>query len=74
MNLIHRRSPCQLFRPISQNFVVGGAAVETLSIAVDHRNHIRGIFRDQLKDLFALRQLPADPLQLQMLVYRVDIK
>src|SRR5689334_20552828 len=64
MNLVHRRSRCQFFQTISQDLLIGRTVIEALSAAVYHRDHVRGIFRDELKDLFALGQLAADFLQL----------
>jgi len=41
---------------------------------VYHRNHVRGIFCNQLKELFALGKLAADSLQLPLLVHGVDVE
>src|SRR5579862_481598 len=74
MNLIYRRSRRQFFRTISKDFLIGRTVIEALSAAVYHRNHVLCIFRDELKDLFALGQPAADLLQLQMLVDGVDVE
>src|SRR5229473_7169765 len=74
MNLIHGRSCCQFFRTISKDFLICGTVIEALSLAVDHGNHVRGIFRNQLKKVFALGQLATDSLQLSLLVDGVDVE
>ena len=74
MNLVQGRSCCQFFCAVSEDSLICGTVIKALPVAVDHGNHVRGIFRDQLKELFALRQLATDSLQLPMLVDGVDIE
>src|SRR5712672_2322172 len=74
MNLIRGRSGCQVFRTVSKNFLIRRAVIEALSVAIDHGNHVRGIFRNQLKELFALGQLAADPLQMPLLEEGLDVE
>src|SRR4029077_13597915 len=74
MNLVHGRSCCEFFRAVSKDTLICRTVIEALPLAVDHGNHVRGIFRNQLKELLALRQLAADSLQLPLLVDGVDIE
>src|SRR5712671_6959150 len=74
MNLIRGGSGCQVLRTVSKNFLIRRAVIEALSVAIDHGDHVRGIFRNQLKELFALGQLAADPLQLPLLVDGIDVE
>jgi hypothetical protein len=74
MNLFDRRCCGQFLRPIAQHLFVGGAVVDTLPVLVDHGDHVRGIFCDELKQLLALRHTAPHTLQLQMLIDRIDIK
>ena len=50
------------------------AVVNALSGAVHHRNHVRRVFGDQLKELVALGQPAPDALQLQMLIEGVNVE
>src|SRR6267378_6655120 len=68
MNMIHGGSRCQLFRAISKDSLIGGTVIKALAVAVDYGNHVGGIFRNQLKELFTLGELAADSLQLPTLV------
>src|SRR5258708_11439440 len=49
MNLIHGRSCGQFFWSIPKDFLICRAVVEALPVTVSNGNHVRGIFRNQLK-------------------------
>ena len=74
MNLIESRTAIQFLGRISEHFLVSGTAIDSLPVMIDDRNHVGGIFSDQLKQFVAIRQLPSHPLQLQVLVHGVDIE
>src|SRR5581483_437867 len=44
------------------------------AVAVDHRNHVGGVFGDQLEKLVAVGQFTANALQLKVLPHRVNIE
>ncbi len=74
MDLLNRRSIFQVFGRIPQHLLVRGTVVEPAAFAVHQRNHVRRVFADELKKLVTLRQLPADALQLKMLIDRVQVE
>ena len=67
MNLLERRCLPQLSRGISEDSLVCGTVVKSVSFDVYQRNHVRRIFRDDLKQLFALVGLPPDPIDAQLI-------
>ena len=54
--------------------MIGGAVVQPAAIAVDERDHIGGIFTDELKKLIALGQLASNAVELQVLIDRVKVE
>src|ERR1700674_4706450 len=49
MNLIERRSGLQVLGGVSKNFFIRGTVVEPAAIAIDKRDHVGGVFTDELK-------------------------
>src|ERR1700722_5064949 len=60
MNLLKGRGLSKLGCRVAQNTFIGGAVVETLAFRIDQRDHIGGVFGDDLKKLFALPGLAPD--------------
>lgn len=54
--------------------MIGEAVIEPATLDIDHRNHIRRIFVDQMKQLFPFDQLPSYPVNLHLLIDGVDIE
>src|SRR5208282_2681 len=73
VNLFQRRAG-QIARSIAENLLVRGTVIKTVSVLVDHCNHIRGVFADELKELVAFCQLAAYALELEVLIDGVDIE
>ena len=74
MNLLDRRGRLQFLRGVPEYVLVCRAVVNALSGAVHHRNHVRRVLGDQLKQLVALGHTAPHALQLQMLVESVNVK
>jgi hypothetical protein len=74
MNLLDRRSGLQLLRRIPEDLLIGGAVVQPATIAIDERDHIGGVFADELKKLISLSQLAPNAVELQVLIDRVKVE
>jgi len=74
MDLFQWRGGVQLVLAIAEDFLIGGTVVEAMSVSVDYRDHIRGIFADELKKLITLGQLATNTLELQVLIDGVDVE
>ena len=74
MNLLDGRSVFQLLGRIPKDLLIGRAVVQPTAIAVDERDHVGGIFTDELKKLIALCQLASNAVELQVLIDRVNIE
>ena len=54
--------------------MIGGAVVQPATIAIDERDHIGGVFADELKKLISLSQLAPNAVELQVLIDRVKVE
>src|ERR1700686_5527453 len=53
---------------ITQNPLVRGTVVKPPPLHVDQRNHVGGVFGDDLEQLFAMFRLPANAVHAELLV------
>src|ERR1039458_2177300 len=74
MDLLHWRSQLHFVRRIPENFLVCGTVVEPIPSAIDDRNHVGCVLGDDFKKLIAFGQFTTDPLELDLLIERVDVK
>ena len=74
MDLRQRRASFQLLRRISQHRLVRHAVVDSAPFHVHHRDHVRSVVADQPEQFFTLKQLAANPVNLQLLVNGVNIE
>jgi hypothetical protein len=54
--------------------LIGGAVIQSTAVLIDEGDHVSGVFTNELEELIALRQLPANAVKLQMLVNSVEIE
>src|ERR1700733_4385693 len=59
-------------RGVAEYFFVGRTVVDALSVRCDHGNHVRRIFGDEAKELFAFNKPDAKAVNLKLLVEDVD--
>src|SRR5256885_8753855 len=57
-----------------QGLFISGTVIEPITGRIYYRNHVGGVFGDELEKFVALDQLPPHSLQLHVLIHRVDIK
>src|SRR5579863_4106238 len=74
MNLLDGGSAAQFLGGISEHFLIGRTVIEPTARAIDHRDHVRCILTDELKQLVTLSKLAPDSLELQVLVHRIDVE
>src|SRR6266851_3588217 len=74
MNLFEPRRLLEFFRRISQYFLVRETVENPAAFQIHDGNHVRGILADQMKKLFSFDQLPANSVNLQMLIDGIEIE
>jgi hypothetical protein len=74
MNLLHRGTIGQLLYCVTEDSLVRRAAVKTLAMAIDDGDHVCHALGHQVKQFFALSQPTSHPLELQMLIRRVNVE
>ena len=61
-------------RWLPEDLFIRQAVVDSTTLKVHHGDHVRGILANETKELFLFRQLPANPLDLNLLMNAVDVK
>src|ERR1700722_10380546 len=74
MNLLQRRGSVQVLGRVAENLLIGGTVVQATAVAVDQRDHIGGIFADELKKLISFGQLAPNTVKLGVLVNGVEVE
>src|SRR5260370_6980835 len=74
MNLFERGGVLQFLRRVPQDLLIGKTVEDSTAFHIYDGNHVRRILADQMKKFFSFEQLPANPVNLQMLVNRVQIE
>jgi hypothetical protein len=54
--------------------LISGAVVNSIPLVIYDRDHVSGIFRDQFKQFISFGELLSQSLQLERLIYGVDIE
>src|SRR6266702_1162619 len=74
MNLFERGGVLQFRRRVPQDLLIGKTVEDSMAFHIYDGNHVRRILADQMKKFFSFEQLPANPVNLQMLINRVQIE
>src|SRR5258708_23035476 len=74
MDLIDDGSTLKFLERVSKYFLVSGTVIKAPALRVDHSNQIFSILTDQAIQFFALVQLAADTVNLDLLVDCVKVE
>ena len=74
MNLLEKRGALQLLVAVAENSRVGRAVVEPAPGRIHDGDHVGGVLADQAEKLFAFHQLMSNPIDLDLLIDRVDVE
>ena len=74
VNLLERRGGLQFLWRVSQGLLKGETVVELPAFHIYNRDHVGGVLTDEVKESFPFHQLPADPIDQEMLIDGVKIE
>ncbi len=74
MNLVETGGAFQFGERVAESALVGDAVVDAVAFHVHDGDEVGGVFTDETEELFALEELAADAMDLELLKDRVEIE